>query len=121
MHGGEVAFLVVYIREAHAIDGRSPLRTGRHPLVEEPKTIGERVDVARVCLTKMELRGIPAVVDGMDNAVAQAYAAAPDRLYLIGKDGTVAYQGGRGPFGFLPDELGEAIQKELARGKLPSP
>ena len=75
--------------------------------------------MARVCLTKMALEGIPAVVDGMDNAVAKAYAAAPDRLYLIAKDGTVAYQGRRGPFGFLPDELGEAIRAEL--GTKPAP
>lgn len=57
---------------------------------------------------------MPAVVDGMDNATDKAYAAAPDRLYLVGKDGTIVYQGGRGPFGFLPGELEQAIRKELA-------
>ncbi len=112
-------FLVVYIREAHALDGRSPLRTGLHPLVEEPLTLEERGDVASVCLTKMQLEGIPAVVDGMDNAVAKAYQAAPDRLYLIGRDGKVAFRGGRGPFGFLPDELADAIAKELAASTKP--
>ena len=49
----------------------------------------------------------------MDNKVNRAYAAAPDRLYLVGKDGRVAYRGGRGPFGFKPDELEAAIRREL--------
>ena len=34
-------------------------------------------------------------------------------MYLIGMDGNVAYHGGPGPFGFKPDELEEAIIKEL--------
>lgn len=114
-YGKQVQFLVVYIREAHAIDGRSPLRGPEYPIVEEPTTLEERCDVAETCLTKMKLKGIPAVVDKMDNKVARAYAAAPDRLYLVGKDGTIAYRGGRGPFGFLPAELEKAIQDELAK------
>ena len=101
------------------MDGRSPLRTGLHPLVEEPLTIEERGDVASVCMTKMQLVGMPAVVDGMDNGVAKVYEAAPDRLYLIGKDGKVAFRGGRGPFGFRPDDLADAITKEL--GATPTP
>ena len=119
--GGEVAFLVVYIREAHALDGRSPLRKGGLPLVEEPVTLRERNALATVCLTKTALEGIPAVVDGIDNAVDKAYAAAPDRLYLIGKDGIVVYRGGRGPFGFLPLELEKAIREELATRDAQSP
>jgi len=108
-----VQFLVVYIREAHALDGRSPIRSGSQPLVQEPVSLEERGRIAHVCLTKLQLEGIPAVVDGMDNAVARAYAAAPDRLYLVGRDGKVAYRGGRGPFGFLPGELAKAIEKAL--------
>ena len=49
----------------------------------------------------------------MDDKVNQAYAAAPDRLYLVGKDGNVAYRSGPGPFGFKPDELDAAIRTEL--------
>ena len=33
----------------------------------------------------------------------------PDRLYLIDREGRVAYKSGRGPFGFEPGELGQAI------------
>ena len=48
------------------------------------------------------------VQDSAD-AAATAYAALPDRLYLVGIDGRVAYAGGRGPWGFRPGELGKAI------------
>jgi Iodothyronine deiodinase len=61
--------------------------------------------------------GMPMVVDHMDNAVASAYGGWPDRLYLLAADRTILYQGGEGPFGFKPEELGEAIDQELeARG-----
>ena len=51
----------------------------------------------------------------MDDVVSKAYAAKPTRLYLIGLDGRVVYAGGLGPFGFRPEEFGEAIVEYLAR------
>lgn len=113
-YGDDVQFFVVYISEAHALDGASPMGGDGMPLVEEPKTLEEREAVAKVCLTKLELKGIPALVDDMDDTANLAYEAGPDRLYLIGRDGRVAYKGGPGPFMFLPDELDKAIRKELA-------
>jgi hypothetical protein len=41
----------------------------------------------------------------MDNQAEEAYAAWPERLYVIGADGTIAYKGAMGPKGFLPDEV----------------
>jgi len=55
------------------------------------------------------------VVDGVDNAVASAYGGWPDRLYLVRSDGRIAFRGGEGPFGFKPDELERAIERELAQ------
>jgi len=43
------------------------------------------------------------------------YAGWPDRLYLIGKNGRIAFKGGPGPKGFLPAELEAAIKAELRR------
>lgn len=51
----------------------------------------------------------------MDDRVNQAYQGHPDRLYLIGKNGKVAYAGGKGPHLFAPDELVAAIRAELAK------
>ena len=64
-------------------------------------------------MLKMSLE-IPALVDEMDDAVAAAYAAMPERLYLIGRDGRVAYQGGMGPMFFRPDEWEQAIESHLS-------
>lgn len=61
-------------------------------------------------MTKLDLEGIPALVDELDDAVSIAYAAWPDRLYLVDLEGRIAYHGGRGPFGFDPDGLEAAIR-----------
>lgn len=37
----------------------------------------------------------------------------PGRLYLVGRDGHIAFQGGEVPFGFKPEELAAAIEDEL--------
>gem|GEM_PF-2662319 len=71
--------------------------------------------VARTCMNKLSLEPIPAVGDRVDDEVNQAYAAWPDRLYLVGKDGRIVYAGGQGPFGFSPEELERAIAREVAR------
>ena len=52
---------------------------------------------------------MPAVVDDMEDTTAWNYAAFPDRLYVIAADGRVAYQSGRGPWGFLPAEMRDAL------------
>lgn len=104
---------MVYIREAHPVDGSWPLMAPDQPLVEEPREAAERQAVARQCLGTLELDGLPAVVDGMDDAVNEAYEAWPDRLVLLDAEGRVAWRGGPGPFGFDPDELEAALRREL--------
>lgn len=104
---------MVYIREAHAIDSEEPMTGDGEPVVEDPFTLAERRDVARQCRGALQLSAIPGVIDGIDDAVNTAYHAWPDRLYLIGSDGVVAFQGGMGPFGFEPDELEKAILRVL--------
>ena len=70
----------------------------------------ERRRLAGRCQEAMA-HGIHTYVDEMDDAVMSAYAAWPERLYLIGEDGRVAYRGGQGPGGFKPAELERAIQR----------
>ncbi len=111
--GDKVAFFVVYIKEAHPEDGWV-LESNRNEkiAIQDPTTLQERAGVAGTCSMRLELR-IPVLLDGPENRVAQAYGGWPDRLYLIGRDGRVAFQGGEGPFGFKPDELERAIEEEL--------
>jgi len=120
MWGDQVEFLLVYIREAHAIDSVAPARLGplieaQDPLIEDPVTDEERQSVAKICVAALSFDSIPAVVDGIDDAVSRAYTAWPDRLYLVDRDGKLAYISGRGPFGFKPEELSNAIEREQAR------
>ena len=108
---------MVYIAEAHALDSRSPMTSGRgHPLVQEPVTLEERKALAGACTAGIEIARIPTLVDLMDDAANKAYSGWPDRLFLVGRDGKIAYAGGRGPFGFKPDELETAIELELKKG-----
>jgi hypothetical protein len=113
-HGGEVEFFVVYIREAHPEDGWV-LEANREEgiAVADPVSLEERAEVAEACAARLETR-IPTLLDDVDDAVASAYGGWPDRLYLVGRDGRIAFQGGRGPDGFRPAELAHAIQTELA-------
>lgn len=102
---------MVYIREAHPEEGWILPENRRSGVaVPEPKTEGERQAAASTCAVNLRLR-MPMVVDGLDNAVASAYGGWPDRLYLIGQDRRIAFQGGEGPFGFNPEELARAIER----------
>jgi len=53
------------------------------------------------------------LIDDMKNTAGTAYAGHPDRLFLVGKEGRIAYAGARGPRGFSPDELEDATREEL--------
>jgi hypothetical protein len=113
-HRDRVAFFVVYIREAHPEDGWV-LTDNRDAGIAQvdPATSEEREQVAETCAVRLEM-SIPMLVDGLDDEVARRYGGWPDRLYLIGRDGRIAFQGGEGPFGFKPDELAAAIELELS-------
>ncbi len=108
--------MLVYIREAHAIDSELPMEFG---MIEDPVTDRGRHALAERCTTELGLT-MPALVDGIDDAVNRRWHAWPERLYLINADGTVAYAGGPGPFEFHPDELETAIRAVLDPEGAPS-
>ncbi len=105
-----VQFLTIYIREAHAIDGWD---IGSENRLHDPRNLEERRQIAGQCEMTLEY-GIRTYVDEMDDAVMSAYAAWPERLYLVDREGCIAYAGGPGPGGFSPGELKEAIDTLLA-------
>ena len=110
LYRDRVQFLVIYIREAHAIDGWD---IGSEHRVRDPQTMETRRAVAGQCEVTLRY-GIRTYVDEMDDAVMTSYAAWPERLYLIDETGVVAYAGGPGPHGFLPGELKQAVDKLLS-------
>src|SRR5262249_14126891 len=68
----------------------------------------ERVDIATKCSSTLEM-SIPLVVDRLDDRVGHTYSGMPDRLYVIDREGRVAYKGGRGPFGFKTREMEQSL------------
>jgi hypothetical protein len=106
----QVAFFVVYVQEAHPTDGwqvDSNVQEGI--LYRQHQTFDEREAVAHACSLDLHLP-LPILVEEIDNIIDEAYGAAPERLYVIGADGRVAYQGGAGPHFFDLDEWEQAIE-----------
>ena len=109
-----MAFFVVYIREAHPTDGWQVESNERDSvLYKQPTTLAERTEIANTCAQRLDL-SIPTLIDDMENSTDLKYYALPDRLYLVGRDGRIAYRGAPGPFGFVAAEFGQAIEHYLA-------
>ena len=53
---------------------------GGMPIVEDPISILERKGVAKVCMTKLALEPMPALVDDMEDTASEAYGFKPDEL-----------------------------------------
>jgi thiol-disulfide isomerase/thioredoxin len=116
-------FVMVYVREAHPTDGWSMESNDRVGVsLRQPRSYDERVEVARTCSVRLGL-GFPMLVDTIDDAVGTRYSGMPNRLYLVDRQGNVAYKSGRGPFGFKPAELEHALvlllqEEETSRGPI---
>ena len=105
---------MVYIKEIHPTDGWQVNENELDAvLYRQHRSMEERVEVGQACMLKLALE-MPALVDEMDDAVSLAYNAMPERLYLVGEDGKIAYKGGLGPMFFQPDEWDHAIEYLLA-------
>ena len=106
-------FFTIYLKEIHPTDGWQVNENEQEEvLFRQHQSMDERVEVGQACMLKLDLEP-PALVDEMDDAVGRAYAAMPERLYLIGADGRVAYKGGMGPMFFRPLEWEAAIREYL--------
>jgi hypothetical protein len=106
---------VVYIGEAHPSDSwQLPSNIRDQVVYASPRDAEERSALASTCVTRLGIK-LPAVVDRFDDATEKAYAGWPDRLYLIDRDGRIAYKSNPGPFGFKPAALESAIRTEVRR------
>jgi hypothetical protein len=87
---------------------------------KQPTEQAERDQVAHQCCSALAVT-MPMVVDGLDDRVGHLYSGMPDRLYVLDRDGRVAYKSGRGPFGFKPGEMEQSLAMLLldqpGRGK----
>jgi type I thyroxine 5'-deiodinase len=109
------AFYVVYIAEAHAEDGwQTSSNRAEGVVIRQHTTLAERRHAAQRCARELGLT-IPMLLDSMEDAACRAFSAWPERIYVVGADGRIAYQGGHGPFDFDPDGARAALQEILTR------
>ena len=58
--------------------------------------------MAEQCAAKLNPT-MPLLIDDITDTVGNAYSGMPARLYVMDKEGNVAYKSGRGPFGYKPE------------------
>ncbi len=93
-------FYCVYIREAHPDDGwQLDINIQQDVVYDQPDTYEERAAVAEACVLGLQL-AMPTLVDTIDDEVDRKYAALPERLYVIDRNGVVTHRAAPGPFGF---------------------
>ena len=109
----DVEFLLIYIHEAHPSDGwQTPQNLYDEVVYQAPTSDDERSEIASTCQIDLDLK-MPMLVDGIDNAVEEAYVSEPIRMYLIDREGILTFNGAAGPAGFNPDDWEAAIQQQL--------
>ena len=103
----------MYISEAHSAD---EWQMGDNEVegicIPQHKTFESRLAAARLCEQRLGL-SIPTLVDGMDNAVCDWFAAWPERIYVATPNGCIIYKGGPGPWGFDPSSAESALKQLL--------
>lgn len=115
----QVDFRLVYISEAHSAAGaesqwQSTINQQEGIDLPPARNLAEKQEHATLCLRRLELP-FAIAVDGMDAAAERAYQAWPSRLYVIGRDGMVAYQTRLGELDFHPGAVEGAIRAMLAK------
>jgi peroxiredoxin len=113
-------FLFVYVEEAHATDGwpsgankRDGVEYARHRAIED------RMKAGGACASGLKIP-FPMLVDEMNNRVERTYRAWPIRVYVVDKDGKIAFKARPGPFGFTADEVRPALEKHLGPAAAPT-
>lgn len=97
-------FLTVYVREAHPTDEWQMKSNVKEDICyAQPKTLTQRIAIANDFVKRFNYP-VPFGIDDMSNAANDAYAAWPERIYIIDEHGRVAYRGGMGPFDYKPQE-----------------
>lgn len=111
--GDKAQVFLIYVAEAHPEDEwQLDSNVVDQVIYQQPKRYEERVQIATEMLRDLKL-SLPTLVDGMDDAAAEAFAAWPERLFVADATGTITYAGEPGPFGFHPKDAKEALLRML--------
>lgn len=104
-YADRATFRTVYIKEAHAEDEwQMDDNVEDDVCYAQPRTLEDRLRIARDFVQRFDY-SIPLWVDDIADEAKTVYAGWPERLYVIGADGRIAYKGEPGPFGFHPEEV----------------
>lgn len=113
---GVADFRLVYIREAHSdAQWQSSINEREGIALAPVRDLKEKREHADLCLRKFDLPW-PAVIDGMDGTAESAYQAWPSRVYIVDRDGRVAFSSRLGELDFHPAEFEAALREILGRG-----
>jgi len=105
----DACFLMIYVREAHPTDGwKMESNTRASVAISQPTTFAERVAAGKQFCARLKPT-MPVAIDEINDPVGNAYSGMPARLYVLDRDGKVAYKSGRGPFGFRVGEMEQAL------------
>jgi len=112
---GMADFVTIYIAEAHPAE-RGHFRVGGEGGnydIDTHANIADRLNAATTLKEEAgeALKGCKILVDPMDDRADIAYAALPERLYVV-RDGQVVYQGGLGPFDYKISEVEAFLAKD---------
>jgi type I thyroxine 5'-deiodinase len=111
-YGDRAEFVTVYIKEAHPEDEWQMTSNEKEGVCyRQPRTLAERVAIANDFKTRFHYP-LPLVVDDLDNAVMNAYAGWPERLFVI-ESRRILYKGKPGPFGYHPEEVEAWLAKRF--------
>ncbi len=118
---GRARFLTVYIAEAHPDDEWQTDSNRKDQFVfKQPRRFEERQELAKVLVDRLKYR-VPLAIDAMDNRTDAAFAAWPERIYILGTGGKILYKGKVGPFGFKPEEAEAALAGLVPARPAPPP
>ncbi len=113
-------FLTLYIKEAHSIDEwQMESNVTEGVCYPQPTTLEDRVRIANDFVKRFHYE-IPLVVDPIENPANKAYAGWPERFYIVDEQGTIAYKGKPGPFGYHPEEVEAWLAKRFPDVSPPS-
>ena len=108
------SFLVVYIAEAHPVDGWKTEHNEREGVrIAQHANLAARRSAAELTVRELRLR-MPVLIDAMDNRALKAFSAWPERIYVVGDDGKITYRGGPGPYEFDPEEAQDFLRSSLS-------
>ena len=83
-------------------------------LIKDPTTLDERLKVAKEFAEQFKL-SLPILVDPIADPFETAFAAWPDRIYVLDGAGKVAYKGQPGPSGFKVNEVPPVLEKLIEK------